>query len=197
MTDNNHEHTKFVIATATIIENRVRKELRKANPHEQILKELALIKEGEEWLSIFNESKVTIVSYSGTTHKDSVTFIAEDSKNKYTFDIPAFLGFFKHPSLRAKNEEEPENTQNAKTETTEEDDMVGESHEFEITTFGFKKARKFLREGIAVTRLSLSFFIYYDGTDFIAFNEGGDRLTHTLTADDIFADDWCLEKAKK
>lgn len=60
-------------------------------------KELELIEIGEEWQMVFFGGEVTIVSFTGKTADDKVTFGYEG--RNHTVSIPRFLGTHRHPSL--------------------------------------------------------------------------------------------------
>lgn len=158
--------------------------LRDGDISNSLAKELELIKVGEVWEMMFFRTPVTIVSYTGKTADDMVTFSRRGEEE--TLPIPVFLGSNLHPSLKETNDDEETTT--TETESAEQDETPVSPFE----TFGFKKARKLLKRGYVVGRLSQAFGILYSGSEFVIYTEADTTSSYELTAEDVFADDWCL-----
>lgn len=160
--------------------------LRDGDISDSLAKELELIKVGEVWEMMFFGTPVTIVSYTGKTVDDTVTFSLRGEEE--TLPIPVFLGSNLHPSLKEENDDKKTTT--TKTEPAEQDETPVSHDTTEPETFGFKKARKLLKQGYAVTRPRWTFSVLYDGEDLVAVGGFSGPETYELTAEDIFATDW-------
>lgn len=164
----------------------VERMLREGDTSGSLAKELELIEVGEFWEMMFFRTPVTIVSYTGKTADDTVTFLRRGEEG--TLPLPLFLGSNIHPSLKEnKDDEEAETTQ---TEPTEQDETPDDSNETKPETFGFKKARKLMMQGRWVTRLcSDDNPITLAGDNSIVSSVGAETQV-CLTGDDITASDW-------
>lgn len=160
--------------------------LREGEISDSLAKELELVRVGEVWEMMFFGTPVTILSYTGKTAGDTVTF--KHRGEEATLPLPVFLGSNMHPSLKEENDDEETTT--TQTGPTEQDETPDGFSDSKLETFGFKKARKILRAGYAVIRPKWDFSIIYDGKDLVAVGRDAGSETYRLTADDIFADDW-------
>lgn len=151
-----------------------------------LAKELELVRVGEVWEIMFFGTPVTIVSFTGKTADDTVTFSRRGEEE--TLPLPVFLGSNLHPSLEEENDDKETTT--TQTKPTEQDETPDFFNNPEPETFGFKKARKLLKQTYILTRPKWDFSILYDGEDLIAVGKDTGPEPYGLTAEDIFADDW-------
>lgn len=151
-----------------------------------LAKELELVRVGEVWEMRFFGTPVTIVSFTGKTADDTVTFSRRGEEE--TLLLPVFLGATLHPSLEEENDDKETTT--TQTKPTEQDETPDFLNNPEPKTFGFTKARKLLKRAYILTRPKWDFSILYYGEDLVAVGKDTGPEVYELTAEDIFADDW-------
>ena len=162
--------------------------LRSGNISATMTKELELIKPGEKWQTLFFGGEVTIVSSTGKTADDTVTFDYEG--RDYTFSLPRFLGTHRHPSLIEDGNEEKDSTEENPTPEQDAASDVADLPAGTPKTFGFKKARELMKQGRWVTRMcSDDAPITIAGDNSIVSSVGAD-VQVCLTGEDITASDW-------